>query len=207
MGTTLKFLSENTVRKCTFGNPRVRTSPANWKKPLAWDKEAQNTGKRRLVFCASLADVFDKEVPESWREDLYALINATPNLTWLLLTKREQDMHLGGYAPNVWLGVTAENQEQWDKRVPLLLSSGASKKFVSVEPMLGPVDMRGLKPDWLIVGGESGSKARPIQFEWVSYLYAECQHLKVPFFFKQVGSDDSGWPLPCNIESVKEFPI
>lgn len=188
------------------GNPRVRTSAANWKKPLAWNKEAQKTGERCLVFCASLADVFDKEVPESWRDDLYALINATPYLTWLLLTKREQDMHLGGYAPNVWLGVTAENQEMWDKRVPLLLSSGASKKFVSVEPMLGPIDMRGMKPNWLIVGGESGGNGRAMHYEWVSYLYAACDYNKVPFFFKQVGNDRSHWPLPCNFETIKEFP-
>lgn len=189
-----------------WGTDRRRTSDSNWKNPILWDREAAKTGERTLVFCASLADVFDKSVPESWRDDLFSLINNTPHLTWLLLTKRENDMHLGGYPKNVWLGVTAENQEMWDRRVPLLLSSGAKMKFVSVEPMLGPIDMRGHYPDWVIVGGESGGKeARVMRYEWVEYLYVECQYHKVPFFFKQIGTNGI-WPTPSNISTIREYP-
>ena len=130
------------------GQPRRRTSASNWAKPLAWNKRAQQSGERRLVFCSSLADVFDNEVPADWRADLFRLILATPHLTWLLLTKRignvatmlhaDQWEHLG----NVWLGITVVNQEESDRDIPKLLSVPAAKRFVSYEPALGPVDWR-----------------------------------------------------------------
>lgn len=97
------------------GEPRKRTSEANWKKPLAWDREAANEGTRPRVFCASLADVFDAEVDPAWRVDLFHLILATPNLNWLLLTKRPQVakkwFESAPVPLNVWLGTTVENQE------------------------------------------------------------------------------------------------
>ncbi len=199
---------QNNHRKwvTSWNGVRRRTTAANWKNPVLWDKEAEKSGERTFVFCASLADVFDKEVPGEWRIDLFDLIKRTPNLTWLILTKREQDMHLGGYSDNVWLGVTAENQEMWDKRVPLLLSSGAKKKFVSVEPMLGPITTYGARPDWVIVGGESGSNARPTDSIWADNLHDECQSAKIPFFFKQIGDNPRHWATFSGIETVMEYP-
>lgn len=104
---------------------------------------------RRRVFCASLADVFDNEVPhEWWRGDLWGLIASTPNLDWLLLTKRignaekmlSQNRATGAVLPNIWLGATIVNQEEADRDIPKLLATPAAKRFVSYEPALGPVD-------------------------------------------------------------------
>ena len=126
---------------------RQRTSAENWRKPLAWNKKAAASGENRFVFCASLADVFDNQVPSDWRADLWPLIRATPALTWQLLTKRPQNIAKmlppdwgTGYA-NVWLGTTAENQDEADRRVPHLLAVPAKVRFLSCEPLLGPLDL------------------------------------------------------------------
>lgn len=140
-----------------WGNhPRRRTSEANWRQPLKWNREAAATGSRKRVFCASLADVFDNQVPEEWRADLWRLIDETPDLDWLILTKRPQNAakmveaarravlgspdidarHVTWPWPNVWLGTTVENQEEADRRIPHLLSIPAAKHFLSCEPLL-----------------------------------------------------------------------
>lgn len=133
---------------------RVRTSNSNWKKPYQWNRKAQEEGVRKRVFCASLADVFEDR-PElvPWRADLFAMIDATPNLDWLLLTKRPENIKrlwpFGWYEdkggpftwPNVWIGTSVENQEQADKRIPYLLRIPASVRFLSMEPLLGPVNL------------------------------------------------------------------
>lgn len=184
--------------------PRRRTAAANWKKPLAWNRDAEKAGTRARVFCASLADVFDPEVPSSWRGDLYALIEQTPHLDWLLLTKRPErlnDMAVpAGWPSNVWLGVTVENQEQAVKRIPLLCAQQATVRFLSCEPLLGPLDLsRWLDEDragfvgyidWLIIGGESGPKARPFDVAWARSLIAQCRdggHCEAAPFVKQLG--------------------
>ena len=129
---------------------RTRTSAANWRKPLAWNRAAKETGKRARVFCASLADVFDNHqsiLPE-WRADLWALIAATPWLDWQMLTKRPQN--IVKYLPdgwgdgwgNVWLGTTTENQTEADRRIPHLLATPAAVRFLSAEPLIGPLDLR-----------------------------------------------------------------
>lgn len=130
---------------------RTRTSEANWRKPLAWDRAAKAAGKRARVFCASLADVFDNHasIAQEWRDDLWTLIYRTPHLDWLLLTKRPQNIvkfmppavENGGIWPNVWLGTTAENQTEADRRIPHLLATPAAVRFISAEPLLGPVDL------------------------------------------------------------------
>lgn len=127
---------------------RRRTSPGNWKLPLKWEREAAAAGRRARVFCASLADVFDNQVPPAWRTDLFALIRSTPNLDWQLLTKRPENIakmlpaDWGDGYPNVWLGTTAEDQTRANHRVPLLLRVQAKVRFLSCEPLLGPVDLR-----------------------------------------------------------------
>lgn len=136
------------------GATRRRTSPANWRKPLQWNAQHEafyaQHGRRQRVFCASLADVFDNAVPQYWRTALFGLIFDTPNLDWLLLTKRignATDMLRGdppeGIAmaelPNLWIGATVCNQEEADRDIPKLLATPARVRFLSIEPMLGPV--------------------------------------------------------------------
>lgn len=188
------------------GRQRKRTTAEYWKQPLRWDRAAAAAGERHRVFCASLADVFDPEVPDEWRADLYLLIRATPNLDWLLLTKRPEKMRdwvlsAGGDYPNVWLGVSVEDQQRADERIETLMLTPAVVRFLSVEPLLGPIHIKrwtirehglraiGAKPGlgWVIVGGESGPGARPINPEWVRSIRDACVSARVPFFFKQWG--------------------
>jgi protein gp37 len=198
------------------GAPRKRTKPGNWNEPRKWDRQAEAEGARYRVFCASLADVFDNEVPESWRNELWELIRATPNLDWLLLTKRignAADMlppsmwSLGGW-PNVWLGITVVTQEEADRDIPKLLETPAAVRFISAEPLLESLDVGNhLWPvmgeptgfqrnppgqsrpglDWVIAGGESGPDARPMLPDWVRSLRDQCRDAGVPFLFKQWG--------------------
>lgn len=187
------------------GKPRQRTSEANWKKPVQWNKAAEKAGIRTKVFCASLADVFDEEVPHEWRLDLWRLIERTPNLDWLLLTKRPQniksfqqwmagadDISIANFPRNVWLGTTVENQKAADERIPILLQVPAVVRFLSVEPMIGPVRLPDEflslgKQAWCIVGGESGPGARPMHPDWARDLRDQCNAACVPFLFKQWG--------------------
>jgi protein gp37 len=146
-----------------WGGERVRTAPSNWKKPVKWNREAEKNGTRPRVFCASLADVFDNQVPPEWREDLFDLIRITPNLRWLLLTKRPQNIvkmvHTSGaiagngtrYLPgNAALGTTIEDQQRADINVPPLLDAktqcGPAFVFVSCEPLLGDINLRCVAP-------------------------------------------------------------
>ncbi|UXQ89154.1 hypothetical protein [Synechococcus phage MinM1] len=128
---------------------RRRTAESTWRQPLAWNRKAAREGKRARVFCASLADVFDNQVPVKWRDDLWTLIAETPHLDWLLLTKRPQNisqMLPGAWRneawPNVWLGTTVEHQAEADLRIRHLLQAPASVRFLSCEPLLGAVDLR-----------------------------------------------------------------
>lgn len=196
------------------GAPRTRTSAAYWKQPLKWNREAEKSGVRRKVFCGSLCDAFDSEAPVGALGDLFRLIDATPALTWLLLTKRAERLEEvradhGGWPRNVWLGVTVENQKQAEARIPLLLEQNAAVRFLSMEPMLGPVELSkwffaGHHPSWdgsprvepspprigwVIVGGESGPKARPFDIGWARSIVAQCAAASVPCFVKQLGAD------------------
>jgi len=138
------------------GAPRRRTSVSNWRKPIAWQKDAAafraEHGRRQRVFCASLADVFDNAVDAAWRTDLFELIRATPDLDWLLLTKRIGNVAAmtrasGGLPGNVWLGATIVNQEEADRDVPKLLATDARVRFLSMEPLLGPVNLTEVSDD------------------------------------------------------------
>lgn len=179
-------------------NPRRRTSGHYWTEPLRWDRKAEESGIRRRVFCASLADVFDNQVDPAWRADLWDLIQHTNHLDWLLLTKRPQniaDMLPGkcGWSnpdwpwPNVWLGTTVENQEEAARRIPHLLAVPAVVRFLSCEPLLGPIATPLNHINWIICGGESGPGARPPMIGWIRALRDACVSAGVPFFFKQWG--------------------
>lgn len=223
------------------GAPRRLTGRANWNKPLRWDSDAAKAGTRPRVFCASLADVFDNAVDRKWRADLFDLIRITPNLDWLLLTKRPGNIAKmlpagwGDGYPNVWLGCTVVNQEEADRDIPKLLSVPAAVRFLSMEPLLGPVDiawalghpfgiaagflqrghfspgaekLRGL--NWVIVGGESGPHARPMHPDWARSLRDQCVAAGVPFLFKQWGewaADDhfTHFPDPVTSRGMHEW--
>lgn len=212
----------------TWGGERRLTSAANWAMPLKWNRIAAETGTRPRVFCASLADVFDNQVLREWRYDLLWLISNTPNLDWLLLTKRignaqemlDSECARMGFPwsaerwPHVWLGATVCNQKEADRDVPKLLAVPARVRFLSIEPMLGPIDISTIrarfvavngpavgdisagliKPlegpcgiDWVICGGESGPKARPMRAEWARSLRDQCEAANVAFLLKQWG--------------------
>lgn len=197
--------------------PRLMRSEAYWRQPLAWARAAEEAGARARVFCASLADVFedrpDLVVP---RARLMRLIEETPQLDWLLLTKRPGKMvpmtierWWPNWPVNVWAGTTVESQDNTD-RIAALLEVPARVRFLSCEPLLGPLNLRSINGgrldaltgawnggqprahdrgvDLVIVGGESGPGARPYDVDWVRGIIAQCKHAKVACFHKQLGS-------------------
>lgn len=175
------------------------TSEANRRKPLTWNRKAIAEGTRPFVFCSSLADVFDNQVPAEWRADLFALIRQTPALVWLLLTKRpgmigKLSVEAGGLPPNAAIGATFCNQEEWDRDCSKLAVAGAALDalftFGSFEPLLGPIKFRAWMPDWLITGGETdqGShKARPQHFDWFREIRDQAIAAGKAFHHKQHG--------------------
>jgi protein gp37 len=177
--------------------PRRFFGENHWREPLRWNAEAQRTGVRVRVFCASMADVFEPRADlDPWREKLWALIENTPKLDWLLLTKRPGHIkHVYPWAKrpreNVWLGTTAENQRWADRRIERLLSVDAYVRFLSCEPLLSAIDLLPwLKQNqigWVIAGGESGGEARPTHPNWIRSLRDQCTKHQVPFHFKQWG--------------------
>lgn len=256
---------------------RVRTSGANWRKPLQWDRAAAKAGERHRVFCASLADVFEdwqgpivnakKEqlftgpnilnatsrelhaakgmgagaratTMDDQRRDLFAMIDATPNLDWLLLTKRPENVRrlwprgqIGPYLGiresgvgvferrNVWLGTSISDQATADQMIPELLKCRdlSPVLFLSVEPIVGPIDLQDIpdgdsfidslasnkaSADWVIVGGESGVGRRRIELEWARLLRDQCESAGVPFFMKQI---DKVQPIPDDL-MIRQFP-
>lgn len=193
----------------------------HWAEPLKWNKAAEILGVKRRVFCASMADVFeDFEGLGDQRVRLFRLIEATPQLEWLILTKRPENIFdmlwlwwgAGGKeAPdNVRIGVTCENQAMADRRLPILLNTWRRKTFISYEPALGPLKLMGWdglyqrnylpEYSWVICGGESGVNCRPMNLEWARSVRDQCFDARVPFFFKQIG----GHPNKRHI--LKDFP-
>lgn len=200
-----------------WNKDRHRTSPAYWRQPLGWDREAAASGVRRRVFCASLADVFDNQVPQEWRNELFSLIGMTPNLDWLLLTKRIGNAHemlshaaasvgLSSWDEDPWrnvsIGITICDQEELDRDVIKLIRLPAWRRFLSIEPLIERVTFAGhwmeyRNPDvhenwlerinWVIVGGESGPGARPMEIEWAEVLRDQVQSVGTAFFMKQLG--------------------
>jgi protein gp37 len=180
----------------------------HWNEPLRWNAAAAKAGVRRRVFCASMADVFEDR-PElvEHRIRLFLLIQNTPWLDWQLLTKRPENMVRlareagwdGDWPENVWAGCTAEDQQRADERIPELLQVPAAVLFLSCEPLLGPVNLRGnlyrngmwvngqRRVDLVIVGGESGHGARPMHPDWARSLRDQCVAAGVAFHFKQWG--------------------
>ena len=176
------------------GNPRKRTSAANWKQPLRWNLQAAEAGTRTLVFSESLGDVFDTEVPKQWRDEFFALIRDTPNLDWQLLTKRPGEAvkyaRNHPWPDNAWIGASIEDQKR-AVRAQIITRIPAPIRFISVEPLLGPVTLDLTDIDWVIVGGESGHKCRPMEADWARSVRDQCRAAGVAFFFKQWGGHTS----------------
>lgn len=222
-------MSKRLAGRCGYpeGEPfRVTLHPDKLEQPLRWKKP-------RMIFVCSMGDLFHEDVPEIEIIRVFAVMADAQQHTYLVLTKRPERMKEvltspsiandvwlmtnTGISedkpiwplPNVWLGVTAENQARADERIPILLQIPAAVRFVSVEPMLGPVDLSlsdgvdlsmsvgtGLKPgksylinslDWVICGGQTGPGARPMHPDWVRSLRDQCKEAGVPFFFKSWG--------------------
>lgn len=203
------------------GAPRREFGDKHWNEPLKWNRDAEKAGKPAMVFCASMADIMDDEAPEGARERLWKLIDDTPHLIWQLLTKRPHRYER--YLPatfkhgNVWLGTTAENQEFYDVRWPILSKVGILRKFtrwISYEPALGPLRLtngHGAWPEWVIFGGESGAGRRPCEVEWANALRRECQEElggQTKFFVKQMGGrtpTEGKAAIPEHLQ-IQEFP-
>ncbi len=183
-------------------SPRRLTTLANRRKPYTWNRKAQAAGVPARVFAASKADVFEEHwMLPPWREGLFGTIEATPWLRWMLLTKRIELVEAMTAArwgktwpSNVWLGTSVEGQAEADERLPILLNlEGPAERFVSAEPLLelmvvgGHLNKARYPLSLLIVGGESGRKARPMHPDWALSLRDESTAAGVPFMFKQWG--------------------
>jgi protein gp37 len=183
-----------------WGKDYRRTSEDNWKKPIQWAKKAVGNGVFRRVFCASLADIFDPNIPDEWRDDFWELLwLLSPikegGLEWLILTKRPEN--ISKMIPddlrrfeNIRIGITAENQEMAQIRMPIFLDAWTGKNFISWEPALSPITdeipFTDNLIDWVIAGSESGSNARPCNIEWMRDMRDQCQNANIPFFLKQM---------------------
>jgi protein gp37 len=187
-----------------IGKPRRTMSAAYWRGPVKWNADAEKGGVRRRVFCASMADVFDPEAPEGLLEQLWQLIAETPNLDWLILTKRPERARkwITTAWPNVWLGTSVESQKYADERIPELMATPAVIRFLSCEPLLEPVDVArilGVRAfplvQWVIVGGESGHEARPFDPAWARSLVDQCRRVGITPFVKQMGQN---WDYDAN---------
>lgn len=217
----------------------------HWEDPVKWNRKAEAEGVRRRVFCGSMMDVFeDREDLSDAQYRLVDLIEETPQLDWLLLTKRPENVPnivpwgvVEPWPRNVWLGVSVEDQQRADDRVPKLLAIPAVIRFLSCEPLLGPVilspawiglneaglpltgSVYGIYSEgwiapgfdylhWVIVGGESGPKARPMNPAWARLLQMQCEQANVAFFAKQGSGRFSGqqYNLPKDIWAIKQWP-
>lgn len=214
-GCYAEALMDKRYGKVQWGNaPRVRTGKHTWNDPFRWQRQAEKDGDRPLVFCASLADIFDNQVDPQWRADAFDVMRRTPNLVYLLLTKRPQNIiklaeAAGGLPSNAAIGTTIEDQKRANSNVPALLEAKGKLQplfaFVSCEPLLSHIQIaeylpnplwndlpswRGPEVDWVITGGETdqgGHAARPTHPRWFTSLRDQCAAAGVPFHHKQNG--------------------
>jgi len=163
---------------------QATTHPASLQEPFKWKHST-------VVFVNSMSDLFHKVIPSEFILQVFEVMNQTPQHTYQVLTKRPSRVHQLNdkltWTPNIWLGTSIES-ERWMPRIDWLKATSAKTKFLSLEPLLGPLpslDLSGI--DWAIVGGESGPGARPMEADWVRDIRDRCVDSQVPFFFKQWG--------------------
>ena len=161
--------------------PERLTQPLEWRAP-------------RLIFVNSMSDVFHEDVPLEFIAQVFEVMEQATHHTFQVLTKRADRLEsLAAQLPwpeNIWMGVSVENQ-RWTSRIDALRATPALVRFLSCEPLLGPLDLDLRNIDWVIVGGESGPRARPMQVDWALDIRDQCRLSAVPFFFKQWGAHDS----------------
>lgn len=194
----------------------VRCHPERLERPLHWKKP-------RRVFVNSMSDLFHEDVPDEFIDQVFAVMALTPQHSYQILTKRPERMlqYCQWPLPNCWTGVSIEDQVTADKRIPILLRTPAAVRWISAEPLLGPVDLTAItvghenwnaldrreamdaEPgspntilDWVVLGGESGPQARPCNVDWIRSLVQQCRSETIPVFVKQVGSRP--WSGPGN---------
>ena len=196
----------------------VRSKPATFNAPLKWKEP-------RMIFTCSWSDFFIEEA-DQWRDDAWDIIRQTPQHTYQILTKRPELIRprlpkdWGDGYKNVWLGVSVEDQLYADIRVPYLLQIPAYRRFLSMEPLIGPIDLvrchstrvklnnwpAPTRVDWVIVGGESGPGYRQINSDWACSIRDQCKAAGVPFFFKQMsGIKSKMQPIPDDLQ-IREMP-
>jgi protein gp37 len=225
-----KTFTEGPYGTPCFGSlPRRFFGEKHWREPERWNRAAVKAGKPRRVLCGSMLDVFEDR-PElvASRLALLDLIRSTPALDWMVLTKRPENFAAlrasEGWPENMWLGVTAENQIEAERRIPLLLAETAAVRWVSVEPQLEAIDLRRWlgRIGWVVCGGESGRSARAFHVEWMNDLVKQCRHKGTPIYCKQIGAkpfsvgqpmkltdpaggDPSAWP--DSVLRNRQFPF
>lgn len=208
---------------------QVAWHPEKYERLRLWQPRGPWKRERPMCFLVDTGDPFHDRVALASVSLMLALAFERPDVDWQVLTKRPENVlcywdevkhyMTHGWPSNMWLGVTAENQAMADERIPLLLQTPAAVRFVSVEPMLGPVDLdptcRGLFPsttthpgiDWVICGAESGPNRRPFDAQWALDLYGQCREARVPFFYKQSGGVRPGFnPYLPGVGKVQEWP-
>lgn len=188
------------------GNPQLwegdrrRTSEENWRQPMKWNRGAEGAADRPRVFCGSLMDFADNQVPARWRDDAWHVVDQCRNLDWMILSKRPQNYakmlpdprtgtpEWGNGWPHVWLGTTVEDRARL-RNIDHLRAVPARVRFLSVEPLLedlGEIDLTGIH--LVIIGGESGAGARDFDLEWGRSILDQCAAAGVAAFMKQLGS-------------------
>lgn len=234
-----KRMSKRLAGRCGYPKDKpfaVTIHRDKFEQPLHWKKPSR-------IFVCSMGDLFDDAVPFRYIHEIWDVMKKCPQHNFLILTKRPEIMRivlgriyslerLGaamGFWSHIWLGVTAETQQRADERIPILLQTPAAKRFVSVEPMLGQIDLKHLQPnreveidclsgthgvisphagineklDWVICGGETGPGARPMHPDWARSLRDQCQAAGTPFFFKSWGE----WVNPDQTYSPYNRPF
>ena len=233
IGSGLAFKPGHIKDVDVFLDAKMLAAPLRWRAP-------------RRIFVCSMTDLFGEWVPDEWIDDIFAVMISQPQHQFQVLTKRPErmrryvhrlyealalaDEELKCPAPNIWLGVSVENQARADERIPLLLETPAAVRFISAEPLLGPLDLLhrescgdcdpcyGGRPDqcavgsyfvgllgglsWVIVGGESGPGKRPVDLAWLRSIRDQCLAAGVPLFVKQI---DKRIPIPDDL-MIRQWP-
>ncbi len=176
-------------------------------KPLRWKRP-------RRIFVNSMSDLFHEDVPFEYIDKVFDVIRQCKQHVFQILTKRAKRMEQWklrshGCLDNVWLGVSAENQKYFNERTPHLLRTEAWIRFVSLEPLLGPIDVSALIKglDWVIVGGESGPNFRPMQMQWAKDIRDQCKAAGVAFWFKQSAGRRPGTGVELDGRVEQSFPL
>lgn len=207
-GTTKK-VNGNAVwtGKMNLAPQNILERPLRWKKP-------------RKIFVNSMSDLFHENVPDEWIAKVFAVMSLARGHTFQILTKRAQRMYEYISArpnfpilPNVWLGVSAEDEERYIERVYWLRKTPAAIRFISAEPLIGPLMPHSGAPyshwfsniDWVIVGGESGPDFRPMELQWAADIMAACKNTNTAFFMKQIAALKSGGAPPAQLQ-INQFP-